>query len=90
MGCGVGCSSASFAGGGFCFFAAFSGAVGVLQREFVVPLVGRVHHLVEVFVGELLLCKVVYVRSCMAKVVRGPVGCVDHVCLFEEVVGGGV
>ena len=62
----------------------------MFKGEFVFPLVRCVHHLDEVFGGQLLLCEVVGVRSCMSKVVGGPVCCVDHVCLFEDVVGGGV
>ena len=56
----------------------------------MVPLVRGVYHLVEVFGGELLLCEVVDVGSCMSKVVGGSVCGVYHVCLFEGVFGGGV
>ena len=56
----------------------------------MVPLVRCMRYLVEVFGGKLLLCEVVGVGSCVAKVVGGSVCCVDHVCLFKDVVGGGV
>ena len=88
VGCGVGFFPRSFAG--FVFVGSFSGAVGMFKGEFVFPLVRCVHHLVEVFGGQLLLCEVVGVGPCMSKVVGGPVCCVYHVCLFKDVVGGGM
>ena len=74
----------------FCLFSHLCGCCWDFQGEVVVPLVRSMHHLVKVFGGQLLLCKVVDVGSCMSEVVGGPVCGVYHVRLFEGVLGGGV
>ena len=72
------------------FSPAFAGATRVFECEFISPFVSLVHNLIQVFCGQLFLCRGIGVHSCMSEVVGSTVCRVDHVCLSEQVVCGGV